>query len=385
MRRSRLSILTSTSILAASLFSSTMAAPTTSTPLSAPQSVHMSAAATTSAASVTTSTDILIAAGGQAINLSQLPHRTSDHTAPMVYFTPSITPSGLQQAFKALDRPSTGKVAVKISTGEAGNLHYLHPALIQDLVQGLHGTIVECNTAYMGQRFSTAMHRQVIADHGFTAIAPVDLLDEDGEISLPVPASTAPLHINVTKVGSHLSAYDFIVVLSHFKGHPMGGFGGAIKNTSIGTASASGKNLIHTAGYSDQPLSFLSAKMGAYFANRTPEHVAFIESMAEAAAAVSEHFNHGQNIVYINVLNNLSVDCDCMSKPQQPDMHDLGIMASTDPVALDQACIDLVYAAPQSQALQKRIESRQGQVVLQHAAEIGLGSREYQLTVLPTN
>lgn len=382
MRRPLLSLVTGSSLFAVSLLSSSVAAPVSAL-LSAPQAVQESAAVTLSTA--TTSHAPIITAGGQHIDLSQLKHLTSDSSAPVVYFTSSITPEGLQQAFSALGRQPTGKVAVKISTGEAGNPHYLQPNLIKNLVQSLSGTIVECNTAYMGKRFSTAMHRQVIADHGFNAIAPVDLLDEDGEISLTVPLSATPSHLSITKVGSHLTAYDFMVVLSHFKGHPMGGFGGALKNLSIGTASAAGKNLIHTAGYSDKPLSFLSAKMGAYFSNRTPEHVAFIESMAEAAAAVSAHFNHGQNMVYISVLNNLSVDCDCMSKPQHPDMHDLGIMASTDPVALDQACIDLVYAAPQSQALQKRIESRQGQVVLQHAAEIGLGSREYQLRVLPTD
>ncbi len=198
--------------------------------------MQKSAAVTVS--TTTTSNDTIIAAGGQHIDLTQLRHRTSDSAAPVVYFTSSITPEGLQQAFSALGRQPTGKVAVKISTGEAGNPHYLQPNLIKNLVQWLKGTIVESNTAYMGKRFSTAMHRQVIADHGFADIAPVDLLDEDGEISLTVPLSATPTHLSITKVGSHLTAYDFMVVLSHFKGHPMGGFGGALKNLSSDTSRA---------------------------------------------------------------------------------------------------------------------------------------------------
>lgn len=287
-------------------------------------------------------------------------------TKPEVYMTMDISPEGLMKAYEALERTLPGKVAVKLSTGEAGNTHYLDPNLIKDVVQRVNGTIVECNTAYGGSRASTAMHRQVAEDHGFTAIADVDIMDADGSIGLPVEGGT---HLRENLVGANFVNYDSFLVLSHFKGHAMGGFGGAIKNISIGIASSNGKNRIHTAGASDT--SFMGG-----------EQDAFLESMAEAAKSVSDSLGHGSSIMYISVMNHLSVDCDCDGSPAEPDMHDIGILASLDPVALDQACVDLVYAAPDGASLIERMESRNGLHTLEHAEAIGLGSRTYTLVNL---
>lgn len=280
---------------------------------------------------------------------------------PKVYMTTEITPAGLMKVYEALNRPASGRVAVKISTGEAGNTHYLSPALIGDLVRSVKGTIVECNTAYGGSRAATAMHRQVAKDHGFTAIADVDIMDADGETALPVRGGK---NLKENYVGANFANYDFCIVLSHFKGHAMGGFGGAIKNASIGIASAGGKAWIHSAGKS---------KTDPWGGAQDP----FLESMAEAAKSVSDHLDNGGRILYINVMNHLSVDCDCDPNPAAPDMHDIGILASLDPVALDQACVDLVYAAKDGRALIERMESRNGLHTLAHAASIGLGSRQY--------
>jgi Uncharacterized Fe-S center protein len=285
---------------------------------------------------------------------------------PKVFFTKEINPGGLMAAYEALERTPTGKVAVKISTGEAGNPHYLSPNLIKDLVQRFNGTIVECNTAYGGSRTSTAMHRQVAKDHGFTAIADVDIMDADGEMTLPVRGGK---NLKENYVGGNFGKYDFYVVLSHFKGHAMGGFGGAIKNASIGIASASGKAWIHSAGKS---------RTDPWGGEQDP----FLESMAEAAKAVSDHLDNGKRVLYINVMNHLSVDCDCDGDPAAPDMHDIGILASLDPVALDQACVDLVYAAPDGKSLIERMESRNGMHTLAHAEKIGFGSRQYDLVHL---
>ena len=281
---------------------------------------------------------------------------------PAVFFTKNITPEGLMAIYNRLGRQAEGKVAVKLSTGEAGNTHYLSPELIKDLVHKVNGTIVECNTAYGGSRASTAMHKQVAEDHGFTKIAKVDIMDEDGEISLPVAGGK---HLKEDLVGSHYKNYDFFLVLNHFKGHAMGGFGGAIKNISIGIASSHGKALIHSAGdYNAKSI---------FGANQDD----FLESMAEAAKAVSDSLDGGKKIMYISVMNHLSVDCDCDGNPAKPDMHDIGILGSLDPVALDQDCVDLVYKAPDGKSLINRMESRHGIHTLEHAAEIGLGSREY--------
>jgi len=280
-----------------------------------------------------------------------------------VYMTKGISSEGLMAMYKALGRETKGKVGVKLSTGEPGGNYFLDPNLIKDLVQSVDGTIVENNTAYGGQRASTALHYQVAKDHGFTAIAPVDILDEEGSISLPVKNGK---HLTEDLVGSHFENYDSFVVLSHFKGHAMGGFGGALKNISIGFASQEGKNMIHTAGESNTTM------MGGVQDD-------FLESMAEASGAVMA--SAGENILYISVMNNLSVDCDCDSNPAKPEIHDIGILASLDPVALDKACVDLIYAADDKEnaSLKERIESRNGTHILDYAEEIGIGSQKYTL------
>lgn len=297
--------------------------------------------------------------------------RTGTNDAPqraVVYMTRDISPAGLDAVYEALGREAEGKVAVKISTGEPGGNHYLKPALIGDLVKKVGGTIVECNTAYGGGRAATADHLKAAEAHGFTAIAPVDIMDADGETALPVKGGK---HLTEDFVGSHFLNYDFTIVLSHFKGHAMGGFGGALKNISIGIASSAGKAWIHTAG---------KAKTDLW--NNLPEQDAFLESMAEAAKAVADHC--GDKILYINVMNNLSIDCDCDSHPAAPQMGDIGILASLDPVALDQACVDLVYASedPGKVHLIERMESRHGIRTVEHAAALGVGSREYELVML---
>ena len=281
-----------------------------------------------------------------------------------VYFTKDISPAGIMAIYNKLGREATGKVAVKLSTGEAGNTHYLSPDLIKELVQKVNGTIVECNTAYGGSRSRTALHRQVAEDHGFTKIAPVDILDEEGEIDLPVSGGK---HLTKDVVGSHFANYDFVLVLTHFKGHAMGGFGGALKNISIGFASPRGKVIIHTAG---------TKESGSIWYDKQDD---FLESMAEAAKAISDSLDGGKRIMYISVMNHLSVDCDCDGNPSAPDMHDIGILGSLDPVALDQACVDLVYKAPDGGSLIKRMESRHGIHTVEHAAAIGLGTRDYDL------
>jgi uncharacterized Fe-S center protein len=281
-----------------------------------------------------------------------------------VYMTTDISPACLKAVYEALGRKPTGKVAEKISTGEPGGHNFLQPALIGRFVKSLNATIGESNTAYGGRRANTAMHKQVAKDHGFTAIAPVDILDEDGSLSLPVKGGS---HLKEDLVGSHYKNYDFFVILSHFKGHPMAGLGGAVKNISIGISSSSGKNLIHTGGNSKTSM-------------RGGDQNAFLESMAEAGKAIAD--SRGTSILYINVMNRLSVDCDCSSNPAEPDMHDIGILASLDPVALDTACVDLVFAAADGKSLQERIKSRNGLLTLSHAEKIGLGTRSYNLVRL---
>ncbi len=283
--------------------------------------------------------------------------------ASAVYFTSDISPEGLMAVYEALNWEPTGNVAVKLSTGEPPASNYLDPELIKDLVQSVDGTIVECNTAYGGSRTETAMHRQVAEDHGFTAIADVDILDADGSMELPVEGG---IRLKNNLVGAHFGNYDSYIVLSHFKGHAMAGFGGAIKNISIGLGSKEGKCLIHTAGASN------SSPWGG-------DQTGFTESMAEAGKSVSDYLGNGERIVYVSVLNNISIDCDCNGNPAEPDIHDIGIAASFDPVAVDQACIDLAFAAEGSEALQARVNEREGLHTLEHAEEIGLGSRTYEL------
>ena len=280
---------------------------------------------------------------------------------PVVYMTQEITPEGLMAVYQALQWEPQGRVAVKLSTGEPPASNYLRPELIAGLVQSLDGTIVECNTAYGGSRAETAMHYQVAEDHGFTAIADFQILDEDGSMTLPVQGGT---RLSENYVGAAFDDYDSYLVLSHFKGHSMAGYGGAIKNISIGLGSSEGKAWIHSAG---------SSRTNPWGGDQD----AFLESMAEAGKSVSDYL--GDQIVYINVMNRLSVDCDCDGNPAEPDMHDIGILASTDSVALDQACIDLVYGAEDGQSLVNRIESRNGLHTLEHAQQIGLGSRSYEL------
>lgn len=287
---------------------------------------------------------------------------------PKVYFFKEISPENLVKIYQALGREAKGKVAVKLSTGEPGGHNFLQPALIKDLVQGVGGTIVECNTAYGGGRAKTEDHLKAAEDHGFTAIAPVDIMDAEGEVALPVKGGR---HLQEDFVGSHYPEYDFTIILSHFKGHAMGGFGGAIKNMSIGIASSSGKAWIHTAGKTKEDLW-----------NNLPAQDDFLESMAEAAKAVADHC--GDNILYISVANNLSVDCDCDSAPEDPKMGDIGILASLDPVALDMACTDLVRASEDHGKIHliERIDSRHGMHTLEHAEAIGLGTRQYELVAL---
>lgn len=294
----------------------------------------------------------------------------SETAVPRVYMTREITPEALVKVYEALGRSTDGRVAVKISTGEPGGHNFLQPALIKDLVQKVKGTIVECNTAYGGQRSTTAEHLQAARDHGFFDIADVDIMDADGEINIPVKDTT---HIKYDLVGSHIRNYDFMINLAHFKGHAMGGFGGVLKNQSIGVASANGKAYIHTAGK--------TAETGELWGN-LPEQDHFLESMAAAAQAVHDYF--GGRILYINVMNNLSIDCDCDSHPQDPKMKDIGILASTDPVALDQACLDLVFNVEPTEGddnrpLIERIKQLHGTHTVEYAAQIGLGSMKYEL------
>lgn len=291
-------------------------------------------------------------------------------TLPKVYFFKEISSDNLVKIYEALGREAKGKVAVKLSTGEPGGHNFLQPSLIKALVQKVNGTIVECNTAYGGGRADTESHLKAAADHGFTAIAPVVIMDAEGEVELPVEGGK---HLKFDIVGKDFLNYDFTIILSHFKGHAMGGFGGAIKNMSIGIASSNGKAWIHSAGKTRVP---------AEAWKNLPEQDDFLESMAEAAKAVADHC--GDRILYISVANNLSVDCDCDASPEEPRMGDIGILASLDPVALDRACTDLVRSSedPGKVHLIERIDSRHGMHTLDHAEALGMGSQKYELVTL---
>lgn len=304
-------------------------------------------------------------------------------TKSKVYFTSEITPEALNRIYDALGVDLPGKVAVKISTGEAGNPNYLKPELIKDLVQRLHGTIVECNTAYLGARNATSEHLQTAKDHGFTAIADIDIMDADGEIEIPVYGGK---RLDIDIIGKNFDNYDSMLNLAHFKGHPAGGFGGALKNQSIGIASAVGKVYIHTAGKSRDLEKFFHAfDTSENMAEMLPPQDAFLESMAESAKAVADHMSEqGKPIVYINVINNLSVDCDCVATPEKPCMADIGIAGSLDPVALDQACIDIIWNSsdPGRDHFVERVESQNGRHIIDAAAELGLGTKDYELITL---
>lgn len=289
---------------------------------------------------------------------------------PKVYVTRDISPESLIKIYEALGRKAEGRVAVKVSTGEAGNPNYLQPLLIGGLVKKVGGTIVECNTAYGGRRGTVEEHMRVAEEHGFTKIAKVDIMDAEGEFRIPVRDTT---NIKYDLVGKNLKNYDFMINLAHFKGHPMGGLGGVIKNQSIGVASANGKAYIHTAGYQDKVEGMW---------NHTQNQEGFLESMAAAAQAVADYF--GDRILYISVMNNMSVDCDCVATPEKPALKDYGILASLDPVALDQACVDIIFNMTASEGndnapLKERISSRHGTHTIEHAEKIGLGSRKYTL------
>ena len=285
--------------------------------------------------------------------------------AAKVYFIPRISPEATIEAFDALGVTLPGKVAVKLHSGEVGNQNFLRPAFCKALVDHVGGTIVECNTAYPGKRNTTELHRETMKLHGWTDIAPVDIMDAEGEIALPVEGG---LRLTENYVGAHLENYDSMLVLSHFKGHPMGGFGGALKNISIGIASSHGKTHIHGGG-----------EPGAGFAG---DQVAFLEAMADAAGSIVKRF--GEKIVFVNVMCNMSVDCDCCAVAEDPKVADIGVLASVDPVALDQACVDLVYASkePGKKHLIERIESRKGIHTVEAAAQLGIGSRAYELVQL---
>ena len=280
-----------------------------------------------------------------------------------VYFTREITPAAVLRLYKTLGKELTGNIAIKVHSGEKGNQNFLRPAFWKDIVDYVGGTIVECNTAYEGTRNTTERHVKLLKDHGWSEYFDVDILDGEGDdLELDIPNGKV---IKKNYVGKNTSKYDSMLVLSHFKGHPMGGYGGAIKQLSIGVASSFGKAYIHGAGVPENIW--------------TADHDLFLESMADAASSVVELFKG--NIVYINVMKNLSVDCDCCAVAEDPCMKDVGILASTDPIAIDQACIDLVYASKDRgrDHLVKRIESRNGIHTIEAAADLGYGSREYEL------
>ncbi|MBE6188933.1 MAG: DUF362 domain-containing protein [Alistipes sp.] len=296
----------------------------------------------------------------------------SEATPAKVYMTTDISAEGLVRVYEALGVEATGKVAVKISTGEPGGKNYLKPELIKELVQKVGGTIVECNTAYAGRRNTTEAHLEAAREHGFFDIANVDIMDAEGEIKIPVKDTT---HIKYNIVGKNLANYDFMINLAHFKGHAMGGFGGVLKNQSIGNASSRGKAYIHSAGRNEEV---------AKIWNFTDDQIGFLESMAAAAQSVHDYFGNGERIIYINVMNNMSIDCDCDSHPADPLLKDVGILASTDPVALDKACLDIVFNIEPTEGndngpLLERIASKHGTHIVDYAETIGLGSKSYEL------
>ena len=280
-----------------------------------------------------------------------------------VYFSSVLTPESVLTLYEKVGHPLTGRVAVKVHSGEDGNQNFLRPAFWQPMVQAVNGTVVECNTAYDGARNTTEKHKELLKKHGWTELFNVDLLDGEGsDMELSIPNGKC---IQKNYVGKHMANYDGLLVLSHFKGHPMGGFGGALKQLSIGCASSYGKAYIHCAGEPDKLW--------------TADHDSFLRSMADAASSVVNYFKG--NAVYINVMKNMSVDCDCCAVAEDPCMKDIGILASTDPVAIDQACLDLVYASndPGRDHLIERIESRHGVLTVESAAALGVGSRDYEL------
>ena len=285
-----------------------------------------------------------------------------------VYFTKEITPENVVKMYETLGVNLPGKVAVKLHSGEQGNQNYIRPEFVKAIVEKVNGTVVECNAAYEGARNSTEKHKKLIEDHGWTKYFDVDIMDAEGpDVVLEIPNGKI---LKENFVGKDIEKYDSMLVLSHFKGHPMGGYGGALKQLSIGCASSEGKSWIHSAGQSKDQTKIW---------NNLPEQNKFLESMADAASSVVKHF--GKNIVFINVMCNLSVDCDCCAVAEDPCMKDIGILASTDPIAIDQACIDLVYSSkdPGRDHFVERVARQNGVHTIEAAAELGFGTREYEM------
>ena len=288
-----------------------------------------------------------------------------------VYFTKEITPESVVKMYETLGVNLPGKVAVKLHSGEEGNQNYIRPEFVKAIVEKVNGTVVECNAAYEGARNSTEKHKKLIEDHGWTKYFDVDIMDAEGpDVVLEIPNGKI---LKENFVGKDIEKYDSMLVLSHFKGHPMGGYGGALKQLSIGCASSEGKSWIHSAGQSKDQTKIW---------DNLPEQNKFLESMADAASSVVKHF--GKNIVFINVMCNLSVDCDCCAVAEDPCMKDIGILASTDPIAIDQACIDLVYHSkdPGRDHFVERVERQNGVHTIEAAAELGYGTREYEMITI---
>lgn len=285
-----------------------------------------------------------------------------------VYFTETITPEKVIEMYELLGKPLSGKVAAKVHSGEDGNQNFLRPEFWKPVIEWVGATVVECNTAYDGARNTTEKHRMLMAKHGWTKYFDVDLLDAEGpDLRVEIPDGKI---LKENFLGKDIEKYDSMIVLAHFKGHPMGGYGGALKQLSIGCASSEGKAWIHSGGYTkDQNILW----------DHTAPQDAFCEAMADAAASVINYFKG--NIVYINIMCNLSVDCDCCAVAEDPCMKDIGILSSLDPVALDQACLDLIYASddPGRAHFLERVESRHGVHTIEAAAELGIGNREYEL------
>ncbi len=286
-----------------------------------------------------------------------------------VYFTKNISSEGLVKIYEALNHDLKGNVAIKISTGELGGHNYLAPSLIKDLVKKLNGTIVECNAAYAGKRMDSKDHWETINAHGFLDIAPCDIMDEEGEISIPVNYNGHLKNENI--VGSHIKNYDSMLMLSHFKGHAMGGFGGALKNMSIGVASSNGKAWIHSVGITKSPKEMWG---------HTNDQNGFLESMAEADKAVVDYFKE-ENLAYINVLNKISIDCDCDSNPHEPEMNDIGIFASIDPVAVDKCSYDAIINSndPGKESLVNRMKEKNAYHIIEEAERLGVGTTNYEI------
>ncbi len=288
-----------------------------------------------------------------------------------VYFCKDITPDNVVKLYEKLGQHLSGKVAVKVHSGEEGNQNYLRPEFMKPMIEHVNGTVVECNTAYEGERNTSEKHLKTLEKHGWNKYYTVDLMDEEGpDISVPVKKGK---HLREDFLGKNIQNYDSMLVLSHFKGHPMGGYGGALKQLSIGCASCAGKAWIHSAGTNKDQYTLW---------DNLPEQDAFLESMAEAASAVVDYFEG--NMAFINVMANMSVDCDCCAVAEDPCMKDIGILASLDPVAIDQACIDLVNASddPGKEHFLERVNSRHGTHTIDVAAELGVGSKEYELIIV---